>query len=277
MGKEQPIGSESIFGSTIRNFDLVFLSVCFVFLYIHLFLLPNTPIYYEMDHVALLNDAKRMMDGDVIYKDFFEFTFPGSHSLYFLFLSIFGAKYWVANFLILLHGMASAVLCLAISRRLMGTGFYSYLPAAIYMFFGFRWFGVDGEHRMFSPVLACAAVFILLGKLSYGRIAHAGLACALSSFFTQQRGILAVAAVGVFLFIEIALIRREWGRFFKSAIILSLSCFVSLFLMLLPFLIAAGADLFYESTFLFLSNDGQDPETNSLQSYLGTLAKLRTL
>jgi len=277
MRTENAARSDRAFGWQTLTRDLVFLAVCFVFLYLHLFLLPNTPIYYEMDHVALLNDAKRMTEGDVIYKDFFEFTFPGSHLLYFGFLSIFGAKYWIANLLILLHGLASAVLCLAISRRLIGESFYSYLPAAIYIFFGFRWFGIDGEHRMFSPIFACVAVLIILAKRSYGRIALAGFACALSSFFTQQRGILAVAAIGMYLFIEIALVGREWIRFIKSAIILGLSFFASLFLMLLPFIMAAGANVFYESTVLFLSNYVQDPDTNSLQSYLGTLAKLRTL
>lgn len=278
MGNENAAVKDRIFGSQTRNYDLIFLAFCFVFLYLHLFLLPNnTPIYYEMDHVALLNDAKRMIEGEVIYRDFFEFTFPGSHLLYFVFLSVFGTKYWVANLLILLHGLASAVLCLAIGRRLFGDSFYAYLPAAVYIFFGFRWFGIDGEHRMFSPVFACAAVLILLTKRSYGRIALAGFACALSSFFTQQRGMLAVAAIGVFLFVEIALTGREWNRFIKSALILGVSFFAVLFLLLLPFIAVAGADRFYESTFLFLSNYVQDPDSNSLQSYFGTLAKLRTL
>ena len=175
--------------------DAAFLSICCVFLYLNLFILAATPIFYEMDHVALLNDAKRMIEGEVIYRDFFEFTFPGSHLLYFVFESILGPKYIVSSLLILLHGMAAAILSLIISRRVIADNIYAYLPAALYIFLGFRWFGIDGEHRMFSPLFALLAVFFLLEKRTYGRIAAAGLSCAISSFFTQQRGVLAAIAI----------------------------------------------------------------------------------
>ena len=96
----------SYFG--VRTTDLVFVGICVLFLYLHLFILPSTPIYYEMDHVALLNDAWRMVQGEVIYRDFFEFTFPGAHSLYYVFERLAGPKYSIANFLILCHGAAAA-------------------------------------------------------------------------------------------------------------------------------------------------------------------------
>ena len=261
----------------IRRLDAIFLAVCLVFLYLHLFILPNTPIYYEMDHVALLNDAKRMIEGEVIYRDFFEFTFPGSHSLYAIFLSIFGTKYWVANFLILLHGMAAAVLALFISRRVIADNLFAYLPPTIFIFLGFRWFGIDGEHRMFSPLFAYLAVLFLLSKRTILRIAAAGIACGFSSFFTQQRGVLTASAIGLYLFIEIALVEREWRRFAKSAVIFSLCFAGSLALLLLPFVVAAGQDRFYDCTIRFLANYVEDPSTNGLQTYLGTLAKVRTL
>ncbi|MGB7210108.1 MAG: hypothetical protein WBD27_15735 [Pyrinomonadaceae bacterium] len=230
-----------------------------------------------MDHIALLNDAKRMVEGEVIYRDFFELTFPGSHTLYFIFFSIFGTKYWVSSLLILFHGMASAAISLFISRRIIADNIYAYLPPALYIFLGFRWFGIDGEHRMFSPVFAILAVFFLLHKRTYSRIAAAGICCALSSLFTQQRGVLAVTAIGIFLFIEIGLRERNWLHFLRSGLTLGAAFGGSLALLLLPFIIAAGADRFYESTFLFLSSYVQDPTENSLQTYLGTLMKIRSL
>ena len=268
--------SSAIIGIQFRSFDLIFFVGCFVFLYLHLFLVPNTPIFYEMDHVALLNDAKRMYEGEIIYRDFFEFTFPGSHLLYYIFLNVFGTNYWIANLLILVHGMAAVILCVAICRRIIGDNFYAYLPAALYVFFGFRWFGIDGEHRMFSPILAYVAVFFLISKTTYVRLAVAGIACALSSLFTQQRGVLAIGAIGVFLFIKIALKEKDWPRFMKSGLVLAFTFAASLLLMLLPFIITAGPDRFYESTFLFLSNYVEDPSTNSFATYLGTLAKIRS-
>ena len=175
----------SFFGLSWRRADVVFFLLAFCFLYLHLFIIPATPIYYEMDHVALLNDAKRMVGGEIIYRDFFEFVFPGTHSLYAAFIAIFGPKYWIANFLILAHGLASAAICVAFGRHLFGRTAYSYLPAAIYLYFGFRWLGIDGEHRMFSPIFGYLAVLVLLKGRTLPRVALAGFFCALSSFFTS--------------------------------------------------------------------------------------------
>ena len=265
-----------IAGFEVRYADAAFFPAVFVFLYLHLFLVPFTPIYYEMDHVALLNDAKRMYEGEVLYRDFFDFTFPGSHSLYWALFSVFGSKYALANVVILLHGMAAAWLSLLISRKVIADNIYAYLPPAIYIFFGFRWFGIDGEHRMLSPIFTILAIFFLIDKRTYGRIAVAGISCAFASFFTQQRGVLAAAAIGIFLFIEIGLRNREWATFIKSGLILSFSFFACLMLLLLPFILAAGADRFYESTILFLSSYVEDSSENNFYTFLSTLAKIRS-
>src|SRR4051794_1385373 len=167
---------------TLRQIDGIFLVIAFAFLYFHLFLWPVTPIYYEMDHVALLNDAKRMVHGEAIYRDFFEFVFPGVHLLYAALMEVFGPRYWIANFYILVHGLVSTALCVALGRKIIGSNLYSFIPAGIYLFLGFRWFGIDGEHRMFSPIFACLAVLILLERRSTWRLAEAGFFCALSSY-----------------------------------------------------------------------------------------------
>jgi len=266
----------SFFGLSRRRADVVFFLLAFCFLYLHLFIIPATPIYYEMDHVALLNDAKRMVGGEVIYRDFFEFVFPGTHSLYAAFIAIFGPKYWIANFLILAHGLASAAICVAFSRHLFGRTAYSYLPAAIYLYFGFRWLGIDGEHRMFSPVFGCLAVLVLLKGRTLPRVALAGFFCALSSFFTQQRGVLALGAVGLFIIYELGFRERKWTKMFSYGCVLAGTFAISLSLMVLPFVVMAGPRTFYECTIEFLAHYAQDPDTNSVQTYWGTIAKLRT-
>lgn len=265
----------SIFGLTFRQTDAAFMCLALFFLYLHLFILPATPIYYEMDHVAALNDAKRMAEGEQIYRDFFEFVFPGIEVLYLSFFKIFGFKYWIANALIIGHGLASTALCLAFARRIIGRSIYSYLPAAVYLFAGFRWFGIDGEHRMFSPVFASLAVLVILKRRSVGRIAAAGVLCALSSFFTQQRGILALGAIGLFVIYELGFPDRRWARMIAAVTTLGAAFAVSLGLMMLPFILSAGPATIYDCTIAFLSNYVQDPKTNSIESYLYTLEKVR--
>jgi hypothetical protein len=141
---------------------------------------------------------------------------------------------------------------------------------------GFRWLGIDGEHRMFSPIFGCAAVLVLMPRRTLPRFAAAGVLCALSSFFTQQRGIVALGAIGLFIIYEFGFRQREFGKMLLGGIVLAGSVAVALGLMVLPFIFTAGPEQFYRSTFLFLSNYVQDPDTNGLETYFGTISKLWT-
>lgn len=270
--------SETLSGSVLgfRTVDLLFLAACLVFIYLHVFLLPATPFFYESDHVALLNDSKRMFEGEVLYRDLFEFTFPGGPTLYYLLINVFGPVYWIVNLAIIAHGVAAAALGIYVSRRVIGDNLYAYLPSTLFIFFGFRWYGVDGEHRMFSPVFAVLAIAFVLTSRSLSRLASAGAACAFSSYFTQQRGLVTAAAIGLFLLFELGFKQGEWAKFLRSSLVLGSSFAITLFLLVLPNLLSAGPDNFYQSTIAFLLHYVDDSSWNGLQTYLVTLKKIST-
>ncbi|HMQ04007.1 MAG TPA: hypothetical protein PKD26_08825 [Pyrinomonadaceae bacterium] len=253
----------------------IFYAACFCFLYLQVFIFPTTPIYYEADHIKMIYEASRVAGGEAIYQDFWEFIFPGSISIFALLIKIFGAKYWLISAFIILHGMISAYLGVVISRRVIADSFAAYLPSAIYIFFGFRWFGVDAEHRMMSPIFAWLALFLLLKVRSYPTIALAGVACALASFFTQQRGLLVLAAVGLFLLIEVGFKDRNWKRLLCSWVVLVGAFGVTLIFLLAPYVYPVGLSKFIEDTILFISAYSQDPYTNSWRTYFSTISKLR--
>ena len=134
-------------GDVSLKFKVLFYLACFAFLYLHLFILPATPIYYESDQINLLNDAKRFAEGEIIYRDYFEFIFPGSHTFFAFLIFVFGPKYWLMSVAVIGQAMLAVYLGVLISRRLFPEPVITYLPSAIYLFFGFRWFGLDGEHH----------------------------------------------------------------------------------------------------------------------------------
>src|SRR5438270_11860012 len=103
---------------TWNRTDAIFLLFCSAFLYLHLFVLPATPIFYEEDHLYFVQDAWRMFRGETIYRDFFEYTFPGTQVLYLLLLKVFGTKFWIINFVIFIQALGQATLGLAISKWL---------------------------------------------------------------------------------------------------------------------------------------------------------------
>lgn len=242
--------------------DLWFLLIAALFLYFHLFIFPASPIFYEEDHLYFIQDAWRMYRGEALYKDFFEYTFPGTQILYFALLSLFGTKFWIINAVIFLQGFSISLICLAIGKYLFGKSWYAYLPSALFLFLGFRWFGIDGSHRMLSPIFFLLAILVLLPAQNRKQLILAGFFCALSSYFTQQRGFLAVGAIGIFVIIEALKNRTGLKKWFLDEAILSVSFLTTLLLLILPFIISAGAERFFDYTIVYIRYYVQDPTAN---------------
>ena len=221
-----------------------------MFLYFFLFKFPATPFFGDADQSIFLYEAERMLNGDVMYRDFFEFTLPGTQALYSLLFSVFGLHYWIVGATTMVVGVATAFLLLRISERLLPSPLV-FLPAVIYVFFGFRWFGLDGSHRMFSPVFILLAIWLLMKGNGLWRMFAIGFVLAIASFFTQQRGFVVVAAVVVYLFVERLWSNGKWTEFFSRSAVLGISFLVFLTAFCLYFVIAAGADNFFYATITY--------------------------
>src|SRR5580698_10639810 len=91
-----------------RPLFLGFLLLATVFLYLRTFLLPATPFVAYGDEVHYLLHAVRMLHGELPYRDFFTFVFPGADVLYAGVFRVFGVHQWVAQGLIVLLGLLLA-------------------------------------------------------------------------------------------------------------------------------------------------------------------------
>ena len=250
----------------IEKSDLIFLLFVITFLYLLLFKLPFFPIYQEGDQLIFVDDASRMLQGENIYRDFFQFTFPGTQLFYcFLFL-IFGVKYWVLGFSVILTGALSFWICLRISKRLID-GPYTYLPAVIFAFFGLRWFGLDGSHRVFSPLFILIAVWLLLRSGNYLHLGLAGLFCALSSFFTQQRGFAGLAAIVCFLLADNYARGWKWKKYLTESLTVVAAFIVSLASMCAYFVANTGFEKFIDATLIYPTLYYKYFEHNNLQAF----------
>ncbi|HZB88861.1 MAG TPA: hypothetical protein VE291_09415, partial [Terracidiphilus sp.] len=63
-----------------------------VFLYLHLFRFPFTPISHLGDAAIFLEHAERMLHGAVLYRDIFQFNLPGMEFLYLFLFRCFGVR-----------------------------------------------------------------------------------------------------------------------------------------------------------------------------------------
>lgn len=245
------MAASSVKGS-LQRIDLVLLSMAAIFIYTLLFKFPFYPFYIEADQLIFLYNADRMLDGERIYADFFQFTFPGGQTLYYLLFLIFGPKFWLLPAATLAMGVASFWLLLRLGKILV-PDWYGYVPAILFTFFGFRWFGLDGSHRTFSPLFVLGALLVLFKGRTPAHIFFAGILCALASFFTQQRGLVAAAAFCVFLLIDSFKLGSRCTAAIRDVVIFASGFVLSLFAMLGYFIYTAGWEIFIYSTLIYPS------------------------
>lgn len=228
----------------------LFLFLTAVFLYFQLFKFPATPILFEGDHAVYLSNAYRLFLGEMPYRDFFLFQFPGTEVFYLFFFKLFGVEIWILNAAILFLLVGLAALGLYFSRIFL-TGWAVYLPATIFTVGEMRILGADGSHRYFGVIFVFIAAAILLVRRTPARLAAAGVLCAVASCFTQQRGACGVAAIVLFLILEKFYDRQSYAALVKSILWLCVPCALVLASVSIYLIILAGFENFYFGIFIF--------------------------
>ncbi len=221
-----------------------------VFIWLLQFKFPATPFFLENDQLIFIYEGWRMSLGDVIYRDLFQFTFPGTQSVYAVLIFLFGSKFVILNATVVVLGAAHCYLLVRIAKRVID-GPLAYLPAVVFVFFGMRWFGLDGSHRMFSPLFVLAAVLVALVAKKVSRFVLAGGLCGAASFFTQQRGLVAAVGLCIFIMADGWFGSPKWELTAKKMLAVAVGFASALAVLCLPFIIAAGPKNFFASTILY--------------------------
>jgi hypothetical protein len=87
------------------------------FLYLCVF---RRATWIDLDEGIILQGAQRILDGQVLYRDFFSFFTPGSYYLLALAFRVFGDSYLVAHTLLALVGAGFSPITYLLSRRVCG-------------------------------------------------------------------------------------------------------------------------------------------------------------
>lgn len=122
------------------------------------------------------------------------------------------------------------------------------LPVIVFIFFGFRWDGVDGTHRMFSPVFILLAMVVTLAGSGLLHSIGAGALLAMASFFTQQRGGVALVAIAVFVIFDQTIERKRLSETAGRLSTLCGSYAVTLLVLVGWFAYSAGIGVFLGAT-----------------------------
>jgi len=190
-----------------KSFDIViaaFLIAASIFLYSFLFFRFFIPIAGVdlncADSLLYLAPGQRMYQGELIYRDVFEFVTPGIALVHFVAFRLFGLRPWIPNMLALILGVGQCWLGIVISRRLMRP-YLALLPSGIFLVLT-RDYLCDPTHHWYSVLAAIAAIVVLLERRTQTRIIAAGCLCGVSACFTQTRGLAAIVGFAVFLWWE---------------------------------------------------------------------------
>lgn len=150
-------GPEQSFGRGTRC--LFGISACIAvgaFLFLSLFVFPNLPIWRGGDQTIWLSDAERMLGGEVLYRDFFQMTFPATHVFYLSLFKLFGPRTWIPDLTLGFRGIGLTVLIYRVSRKILPLR-RAPIPALFFLTLIFHE-KFDATHHWFSFGFAATAV-----------------------------------------------------------------------------------------------------------------------
>jgi hypothetical protein len=194
----------------------IFLLGTLAFLYCFLFVPPFLPVEVNNigDSLLYLAPGQRMYQGEMIYRDFFEFVTPGTALVNLAMFKLFGLRLWVPDALVLLLGLGLATVGIFIAKKLVNPTL-ALLPSGFFLAEA-REYLCDPVHHWYSMLAAVAGIAVLIERRTPARIFAAGCLCGISASFTQTRGFAATVGFIVFLLWEAWQKRVGWRAWLKN-------------------------------------------------------------
>jgi hypothetical protein len=237
-----------------------------LFLYLELFILPGVPVAAAGDQSIYLLDATRMLHAEVIYRDFFEFTPPGTALVYLSLFKLFAVRAWIPDAMLILLGISLVGLSIVISKQLI-CGPAVYLSGLLFLSFGYQ-SALDGTHHWYSTLAVTAALATVLKERTPARLTTAGALCGLAECFNQAGGLAAIAGFGVFLLWERYHKLLPWRLLLKRAAHLSAPFLIITMAFNGYFAWKAGVARFLYCTILFVIKYYPADSFNTWRIYL---------
>jgi hypothetical protein len=179
-----------------------------LFLYLNLFTFSNVPYLIGGDQTWFWLYALRMLQGDRVFRDFFQFTPPGTDFFYLGLFRALGPKIWVTDFAVILVGIALCWICFHVATQIMDRD-WALLASALFLVFVYARL-LDATHHWFSVAAVLGAARILMPERSLWRLAAAGALLGVASFFTQTAGFVGALAFLLTLIWERVVGHKPW-------------------------------------------------------------------
>ncbi len=193
-----------------------------VFLYASLFVQGHAPLWLSGDQTIFLLNAGRMLHGQVMYRDFFQFTLPGTEFVYLALFRLFGTRAWIPNVLLVLLGVGLTACIILISRKVLDRRDVM-LPALLFLVCSYHAM-LNGTHHWFSLLAILVVIALVIETRSAPRLALAGVFCGLAALFTHAQGLMCLLGLVCFLLWERRAKRRNEAILKKQLYLFSAFC-----------------------------------------------------
>jgi hypothetical protein len=224
------------------------------FLYGNLFLLPWTPILQGGDQVFFWMDAQRMLFGERVYRDFFQFTPPGTDLFSLALFKVLGSRIWVTNATVLILGAALVGVCFWVASGVMERR-PALLAALLFLTLVYSKL-LNATHHWFSVLMIMVAAAVAIRGRTWARTAAVGALLGTASFFTQTHAVVAVGTFALWLLWQELPRRKRWVDPLKHPALPLVSFGIVVLALHSYFLATIGARQlwYYEVTFIDTSS-----------------------
>lgn len=209
----------------------------FVTCYFRTFISPATPLLPNGDQTGFVYAGSRLAAGELPYRDYFQIVPPGTDLTYAFMIREFGLRSWIPHVAMAILAAAAVLLMTRISLRALPATAAA-VPALLLIGLVLP-ISADATHHWFSTVVALAAVFVLLGGSTLGRVAAAGALCGLTACFTQTKGAAILVAFCIFFAWEARLHKKATAVVRQCAVLAALAA-ITFAAFNLYFVAAAG-------------------------------------
>jgi hypothetical protein len=171
-----------------------------LFLVPPLFLPQGVPVWHNGDQNLFLLNASRMLQGQLIYRDFFHFLLPGTETVFVLLFKVFGERAWIPNVTLIVLGSVQTWLIVWMSFAVL-KGSAAVVTGLLFLVGAYRNV-LDATHHWFSATVALATIVVIFERRTAKRLVIAGVLCGVAAFFTSARGLACILGLTVFLIWE---------------------------------------------------------------------------
>ena len=189
-----------------------------------------------------------MLNGELIYRDYDHFTFPGADVLYMSLFRLFGVRMFIPQAMLVILGMCMVWLLTLISREVL-TEPTCFLPALLFVSLPFSSY-LDATHHWYGVVATTGAVALLMKRRTLTRLAWAGVLLGIATFFTQSMA-LVLGGVALFLAWEHRQELESRHLLLKKESALVISFAATLAASLAYFVAKVGVRRLFDSTVVF--------------------------